>query len=198
ATSSVFYNLVSITATNQISFDYNIPSNSVGGALQVEGDSKFNGVALFTGKTTTSRSGGYYWMNGGGTGGTGSSSGNYSMVVSGRLMITGGELNVYSDRRNKENIHTIEQAEALEAVRNVRSVKYRYKTDPQERLGFIAQELIQHSVFDNLVSKASYGKEERFVLNEQGMIPVLWGAVRELIFRNDKLTARLEKLEKDR
>ncbi|KAJ3024970.1 hypothetical protein HDV00_000489 [Rhizophlyctis rosea] len=171
-----------------MSFDYNIPSNSVGGALQVEGDSKFNGVALFTGKTTTPRSGGYYWMNGGGTGGTGSSSGNYSMVVSGRLMITGGELNVYSDRRNKENIHTIEQAEALEAVRNVRSVKYRYKTDPaQERLGFIAQELIQHSVFDNLVSKASYGQKERFVLNEQGMIPVLWAAVRELASQIENL-----------
>ena len=69
---------------------------------------------------------------------------------------------------------------ALETVRKVLSVKFAYKTQPeQRRYGFIAQELGNY-VPDLISVVSGLGIEKRLVLNEAGMVPVLWAAVRVL------------------
>ena len=64
----------------------------------------------------------------------------------GRILISAGsEMNVYSDIREKERVETYDGVAALDTVKNVRSVKFSYKTQPEQRwYGFIAQELVEY------------------------------------------------------
>ncbi|KAJ3026595.1 hypothetical protein HDV00_011710, partial [Rhizophlyctis rosea] len=178
------------SSMSTLNMDYTTMSNTNGGAFQCQGTARFDSVVVLTGVNTTNRSGSYYYMYSGGTGSS-TSSGNYSLVVNGRLMVTGGEINVYSDERLKQDVCTIQPSEALEAVKHTRSVKYRYENEPeQERLGFIAQDMLKHPIFHNLISRACYGEEERYVLNEQGITSILWAAVRELASKEEKLESK--------
>ena len=85
---------------------------------------------------------------------------------------------------------TYDGVAALETMKNVRSVKFAYKKQPeQRRYGCITQELLDYvPELISVVSGLKDDQDDRLVLNEAGMIPVLWAAVREL-------TAEVEKLK---
>ena len=152
----------------------------------------FHNVVCVSGRSTKGNSGNYRAYGYGGNA-IYTSSGNYSFIIGGQGRIlcgVGSELNTYSDIREKHDIETFDEKAALQTVKNVRSVKFAYKKQPeQRRYGYIAQELIEY--VPDLLSVVLGLKDEqddRLVLNEAGMVPLLWAAVR-------KLTARLEKLE---
>lgn len=69
-------------------------------------------------------------------------SGSYAMYVNGNIYAT-GDIVAYSDRRKKENIHTVDAA--LDKVLNLRGVFYNKKDDSNKKrlIGVIAQETEQ-------------------------------------------------------
>ena len=168
--------------------------NSTGGAFQVNGEALFHNVVCISGRSTKGHSGNYRAYGYGGNA-IYTSSGNYSLIIGGQGRIlcgVGSELNTYSDIREKQGVTTFDGARALETVKNVRSVQFQYKKQPeQRRYGFIAQELTEY--VPELISVVSGLKDEqddRLVLNEAGMIPVLWAAVRELTAEVEKLKSK--------
>ncbi|KAJ3050596.1 hypothetical protein HK097_008401 [Rhizophlyctis rosea] len=170
--------------------------NSTEGAFQCAGEALFHSPVCISGKNVKAHNGyfRYYALAGNGTN---SSSGNYSLILGGAgriLCAAGSELNCYSDRREKQGIRTLDSKKALETVSKVRAVRFAYKAVPdQERFGFIAQELLEE--VPELISVVSAGRtkeEERYVLNEQGLLNVLWSAFRGYMERAD---ARIKALE---
>lgn len=56
--------------------------------------------------------------------------------------VASGNIGAYSDRKHKDNICTIE--DALELVENLRGVRYTDKRTGKERVGVVAQEVLEH------------------------------------------------------
>ena len=75
-------------------------------------------------------------------------------------------------------------------MKSVRSVKFAYKKQPEQRwYGFIAQELVDY--VPELISVVSgLDGEERLVLNEGGVVLVLFAAVKEVLGRLEELLGR--------
>ncbi|KAJ3025178.1 hypothetical protein HDV00_000317, partial [Rhizophlyctis rosea] len=101
----VVFHINHIYRFQMISYNWTDLTQSMGGALQVEGDSKFNGVALFTG--------------------------NFSVIIgpNGRLLV-GSELDVYSDLRLKEQVEELDDQKALDVVEATAAKKFRFKSNP--------------------------------------------------------------------
>ena len=186
-----FHNQVVLTGYSPISYDMNNIQNSTGGAFQVNGEALFHNVVCISGRSTKGHSGNYRAY---GLGGNAiyTSSGNYSLIIGGQGRIlcgVGSELNTYSDIREKQDVETYDGMAALETVKNVRSVQFAYKKQPeQRRYGFIAQELTEYvPEIISVVSGLKDEQDDRLVLNKAGMVPVLWAALKEVIMRLEKL-----------
>ncbi|KAJ3026612.1 hypothetical protein HDV00_011706, partial [Rhizophlyctis rosea] len=87
-----------------------------------------------------------------------------------------------------ENISTLDEKSALEAVEAIRATTFNLKSAPEEpRYGWIAQEVGE--TLPNLVKAfSSDGEDGYLVLSQNEMVPILWSAVKEL-------TAKVKKLE---
>ncbi|KAJ3048369.1 hypothetical protein HK097_010638 [Rhizophlyctis rosea] len=123
--------------------------------------------------------------------GTGVSNGSYyyGLILNASMMLTvGSQIYVFSDRNMKKDIETIPEDAALEVVKNLRAVSFKYKNTEEKRVGWIAQEIVNHPIVQDAVSITKKGDDETYTLCQEQLVPVLWAAVREL-------TARLEKLE---
>ena len=93
----------------------------------------------------TSKGTGYWYVNNNSNYGTGSGiNSNYSLVTHEKILC-GGELNVYSDERIKQNIREIPKELAYHTIRNLVPVSYHYKDVVKKggnlNYGFIAQEV---------------------------------------------------------
>lgn len=98
-----------------------------------------------------------------------------------------GNLELGSSRAYKENIRSLEIAEAREAIKCLRPVRFHYKNDPsEETLGFIAEEL------PDLVATNS-----RKSFNPVNVIAVLTKVMQEQQELIDNLSRRMDVLEKD-
>ena len=178
------------TAQPNLSIDWNNLANTIGGGFQCEPTARFDSTVIFAGKNRLQNQGGPYryvaW------GGVGTSTGMhpYSVIVNGGMMLTSGDLHVYSDRRNKQDIQSFDEEKALSVLKGQRSVRFKYKGKEEQKMGFIANELVQHEYLRDAVSVMSpTGKEEdeRYVLSSDQLVPVLWAALRSLAAEVDKL-----------
>ena len=99
-------------------------------------------------------------------------------------------MNIYSDIREQQVVETYDAVAALETVKNVRSVTFAYKKQPeQKRFSVIAQKL-QDKLPELINVVGLKDEEERLVLNEMGVIPVLWASVPELTAEVEKLKSK--------
>jgi type II secretory pathway pseudopilin PulG len=89
-----------------------------------------------------------------------------------------------SDMRLKTNIHTLKNP--LDGVMELNPVDFRFKASGQESLGVIAQEV--EKIYPQLVEQRSDGMK---VVNYEGLIAPLIGAVQELKKENDDLREQL-------
>ena len=175
-----------------LSIDWGDMRNTVGGALQCQSTPRFDSTVVMTGKTTIAKDNGAYRFAHYSGIGTSGGTGNYVFLLNGRQLITSGnQLDVFSDARMKQDVKTMEGGKALDVVKNLRSVAFRYKSHPeQQRYGFIAQECIKHPSAQDAVSVQKNSEDENYVFCESQMIPIMWAALREL-------TQQVQELQKE-
>lgn len=70
---------------------------------------------------------------------------NFSSKFNGRIAVA-NEVDIYSDRRIKDNIRNITSDEATNFITNINPVFYKLKADASESYGYIAQDLIKNNV----------------------------------------------------
>ncbi len=120
------------------------------------------------------------------------------------------EVNVFSDSRLKDNINTIDTADALEFVKNVNPVHFHWKSDElkQRALGYIAQDVLKHCKFPELVCLGPDAELEeeidddgflspagqRFVVSYQNAVPILHKALAASFERLDAQKAEIAEL----
>ena len=102
-------------------------------------------------------------------------------------VVHGAEINLTSDRSMKEDIKNIENA--LDKVKKIPAVTFRYKGQNDTRQGWIAQDVIAGGLPEVVTKMVSPDNKEMLAMNAEAMVPYLWQAVKEL-------AARLEKFEK--
>ena len=104
------------------------------------------------------------------------------------MMVTAGcQINVFSDWRMKENIKSVDEQTALDVVRILQFVSFKYKNTDQSRVGWIAQEVIEHPLVQEAGTLTKMGYNENYTLCEQQMVPVLLAAIRGLAAEVEKL-----------
>jgi len=109
------------------------------------------------------------------------------------------EFDALSDEREKENIATLNDSAAYDAVKSIRAASYNWADPNKEKrpkLGFIAQEVEkkvgeavtphQGKVYDKNVGKVVEVKDKR-VLDYNSMTAVTWAATRKLIQKVESL-----------
>jgi len=144
-----------------------------------------------SGNFTTSFGGAYGWLNASGAGsGTGTGSVPVTCFLQHRLWCS--EVNAFSDRRLKENIEDLPEEDAIDFIRNVKPVSFNWRSDKDKKrsIGYIAQSILQHDKFPELVSlgpddnleeeveiigerKFVSPKGQRFNVSYQAAVPVL-------------------------
>ncbi|KAJ3051747.1 hypothetical protein HK097_007235 [Rhizophlyctis rosea] len=162
-------------------------------ALEIDGSSLFHGTVILSCKNQRNQMvGGYRWVNGSSSSGwngyqTTDASQNVAFLMgASRMVINGGEINIISDRKMKENIKPIRNA--LDAVKAIHAVTFNYIGGVKETHGFIAQDV--DKVLPQLVDRFIQPDEtSMLMLNQQGMLPILWSALQAL-------SAELEKLKR--
>jgi len=186
-----------ISNNGAINFNWNALASSTGGCLEVEGSSVFHSPVLISGKNKIGNpnGGSFRWFSYDNTG-TSSTQGTnpYGFILGQNtymLGAAGSMIHMYSDKRLKKDIATIDGGKALDIVKEQRAVSFRYKDSHNKRFGMIAQECIENELLRDLIAVSQMGDEERLVMNTQDVVFVLWSAVQEL-------TRRLEKLESDK
>ncbi|KAJ3030331.1 hypothetical protein HDV00_008971 [Rhizophlyctis rosea] len=195
ATSSIFYQPVSITATSQMYYNWNDLTQNTGAALTVSGDSLLHGTVVISGRSSVSYTGtnGYRWFAQAGVGNvTGGFPANYSFIMGAgarMLMMPNSEINNISDRRTKKHIANID--DALTIVQSISAKRFRYiEGDGSLKVGFIAQDC--SDLCPEVVTTMTDPEgNERYTMNLKGMTAYLWNAVREL-------TAEVEKLKEQK
>ena len=103
-----------------------------------------------------------------------------------------------SDERFKKNITILENN--LDVISNIRCVSFNYKHEDdsmQKRIGFIAQDWLKvlPEIVDSNGADEEDGSEEKYLLRSVDAIPVLCGAIKELLSKVETLEARIEALE---
>jgi hypothetical protein len=164
-----------------------------------------NGYVAFTGQSYA-----YYAQLAGAatTGYVASGSGNWSIWCSDRVSAT--EFNARSDARLKKDVTNIPISDAVNFVKNVPAVHYKWKNSSEDghKFGFLAQDVVKAG-FPNLVGQ--YPNDElkletdvdgftspagiMLTVNYDQIIPLLSTAIKELSAKNDALEARLAALE---
>jgi len=99
---------------------------------------------LEVGSNTQNLTGGYGYITSGASTGTGSSTGNvsFSARFSARIAV-GGEVDIYSDRRIKEDIRSVTEEEANNFVNKCDPKFYKLKNKNDRAYGYIAQDLLK-------------------------------------------------------
>ncbi len=168
-----------------------------------------------SGNFTTSFGGAYGFLNAGGAGsGTGTGSVPVTCFLQHRLWCS--EVNAFSDRRLKENIKDLSEDDAIDFVRNVKPVSFNWKSDKDksQAIGYIAQDVLKHNKFPQLVSLGPDGdleeeieivngrkfispKGQRFNVSYQAAVPIIHSALASLFDYFEELTSDLEDLKKE-
>lgn len=173
-----------------------------------------------SGNFTTSFGGAYGFLNSGGAGsGVGTGSAPVTCFLQHRLWCS--EVNAFSDRRLKENIKELSEDDAIDFVRNVKAVSFNWCSDKDKStaIGYIAQDVLKHNKFPQLVSlgpdndleeeveivdgkKFISPKGQRFNVSYQAATPILHSAlasafdlIEDLQDLVEKLQGRIEDLE---
>jgi len=160
-----YFNIINAGDTTE---NYNIAIN--GSGLNISGNYAYNYstntkapyMAFYLPGNNPAATAGYYYVTTGGV-----DSVFASVVINGGtriLMASGGELDITSDARLKENIISIDHTRAFNAIKNIRPVVFNFIERPTIlEVGFIAQEtekFIPESItFDrqHIPNIASYG-----------------------------------------
>lgn len=150
----------------------------------------------------------YAFLTGSGNVGTNGTSGSIpvSLRTSNRI-VSGQELGVLSDRRLKENIHSLPDKVVDSFFDNVNSVEYNYRNSKKKSYGFVAQDFIKSTDLQNMIdivpnnNVSEVDKEynipagQSLVLSKEEIIPILTEAVRNLRNDNADLKKRVSDLE---
>lgn len=167
-----------------------------------------------SGNFTTSFAGSYGWLNQSGAGsGTGTGSVPVTCFLQHRLWCS--EVNVFSDVRLKQNIEDLPEDDCIDFVRNVKPVSFNWKSDKDQKraIGYIAQSILKHDKFPELISSGPdedleevkeiiNGREfispakQRLNVSYQATTPILHSALSSLYDIVEDLQDRLDELEK--
>jgi hypothetical protein len=112
------------------------------------------------------------------------------------FIVTSGTTTSYSttsDYRLKEQVVPMDGASALDKLAQVRPVNYKWKADKTDGNGFLAHEL--QEVVPEAVTGVKDGKENQMI-DYSKVVPLLTAALKESVELINKLTARVEILEK--
>ena len=190
---------------------------TTGGKLYVNAGASFGstadtgfGYVYINGADTVTYSN-YGYLTGTGTVGTvGTNGTSGSVLVSLRTsnrIVSGQELGVLSDRRLKENIHSLPDKVVDSFFDNVNSVEYNYKDSKKKSYGFIAQDFIKSTDLQNMIdivpndnvsevdNEYDIPAGQSLVLSKEEIIPILTEAVRTLRSDNTDLKKRVSDLE---
>ncbi len=140
--------------------------------------------------------------------GIGTTSPEYSLDVRGFIYSSSGgytssaltKWSVLSDRRIKENIVKASYDKCLENVKNIELYNFNFKenyvnTNDRNQLGFIAQE-VQEVYPKAVIVKPDENIEELLTVNTTQIKYTLYGAVRSLIEKVERIEERVDKLYK--
>lgn len=161
----------------------------------------------------TSFVGAYGFLSSSGAG-TGGSTGSADVSIYSNKRVWAQEFNAFSDRRLKENIKDLSEDDSIDFVRNVKPVSFNWKADKDKKrsIGYIAQSILKHGKFDELVSlgpdqdleeeveivdgnRFISPKGFRFNVSYQSAVPILHSALASAYDLIEDLQERLEKLE---
>jgi len=99
---------------------------------------------------------------------------NMGLIVSGGGILVYGSFYSLSDERSKKDIQEIDCEKALDVVRKIEPVSFKWKHDDSSSIGFIAQEV--EKIVPELVKNGPGLK----TLDYQGMYAVLFAAFKQL------------------
>ncbi|KAJ3025355.1 hypothetical protein HDV00_012757 [Rhizophlyctis rosea] len=191
---------VTITSTAPVTLNTTDLTQTTGGALRVEGTSIMHGPLILTGLRNNlqySYSGVRYFTNAGVGRDTGATYSYYQFVLNKNthmLLLGNAQIDAVSDRRMKRDIKEIPGDEALKMVSSIPAVRFRYKDCDDERVGFIAQDVVEAGCYE-VVNQSTTPSDDFLSLNQTGMIAYLWSAVRRLCDENRRLIARLRDVQ---
>lgn len=162
----------------------------------------------------TSFVGSYGYLSTGGAG-TGSSTGSADVSIYANKRVWAQEFDAFSDRRLKENIKDLSEDDSIDFVRNVKPVQFNWKADKDKKrsIGYIAQSILKHGKFDELVSlgpdqdleeeieivdgqRFISPKGFRFNVSYQSAVPILHNALASLFDYVEEITTDIEDLRK--
>jgi hypothetical protein len=206
-------------------------TSSITGNLGAQGNTVYNGVVTVTGGVEAAGTfavgpvatgaigcrfsrgdiynltGGYrYYHYDSGSGQTGYYSGDsgnqaWSMEVDHRIFCH-AEIDMPSDERAKTDIRTIDSNTAIEKIKALRAVSYKWndgREDKSSKLGWIAQEVGKAGIGEAL-TVGPFGSingvqiPDYHLLDRQQLVPLLWSAIAELHRKNEIIKSKLEKL----
>jgi hypothetical protein len=133
-------------------------------------------------------------------------------------------VNVFSDVRLKQNIEDLPEDDCIDFVRNVKPVSFNWKSDKDQKraIGYIAQSILKHDKFPELISSGPdedleevkeiiNGREfispakQRLNVSYQATTPILHSAlasafdlIEDLQEEIEKLISRIKELEKNK
>ena len=160
-----------------------------------------------SGNFTTSFGGSYGYL---GASGASSGVGTGSSPVTGYFQhrVWASEFNAFSDKRLKDNIIEMNEDDAIDFVKQVVPKHFNWKIDKNKQRcsGYIAQDVLRHGEFSELVSLGPDNdlKEEvdddgfvspaghRFVVSYQNTVPVLHAALAAAFKQIDELRALID------
>jgi hypothetical protein len=119
-------------------------------------------LPLEVGTTTVTYNAPYGYLSGAGTGVVSSgSTGNqqFSAKFNGRIYVT-DEVDVFSDRRIKENIREITEDESERFINAIKPVHFKYKNNDKKAYGYIAQDIMKAGFADIVQIHNQNGLEE--------------------------------------
>ncbi|KAJ3052132.1 hypothetical protein HK097_006856 [Rhizophlyctis rosea] len=164
-------------------------------AFEVDGSSLFNGTVILSCKNQRNQMvGGYRWLNGSNSSGWNGYQGTDSaqnvafLMGQPRMVINGGEIDIISDRKMKENIKPIENA--LDAIKKTPAVTFNYIGAEKKTMGFIAQDVAK--VYPELVDTFIQPDDSSMLmLNQMPLIAALFAAVQQLSAQLENLKGQM-------
>jgi len=115
-------------------------------------------------------------------------------------LVASGNITAYSDRKKKKNIRDLESASKY--LNSINPKRFAWKDTEKEDIGFIAQDVEEAGLSEFVSDSPAYNSETALeegiikTLDYGKMVSVLWGAVKEQQETINKLTNRINDLEK--
>jgi hypothetical protein len=122
----------------------------------------------------------------------------WSMEVQNRILCH-AEIDMPSDERAKTDIRTIDSNTAIEKIKALRAVSYKWndgRDDKSSKLGWIAQEVGKAGIGE-AVTVGPFGSingvqiPDYHLLDRQQLVPLLWSATRKIIEDQERLMSLL-------